>query len=167
MKGYAKEFPRLLFQDGVSSMTDISAGTKAGILFAVVIATLTKKGKEDLLNDARLTETKYLNMIEAFELLLCYWTWFKKEEFWSIHDMDALQCARISIFKTINKPKHLFPRLSGNQWKIPKLHEQLHIAHNIYLYGCHQNIHTGPQEHNHIANTKKPSQHTQKKKMQF
>ena len=43
----------------------------------------------------------------------------------------------------------------------------MHIAFNILLYGCHLNIHTGPQEHNHIANSKKPSQRTQKRKHTF
>jgi len=167
MKAYSAEFPRLLFQDGVSSITDISAGTKVGILFAIVIAALTRNGREVLLNDAKLTDNSYFNMIEAFELLLCYWAWLKKEEFWDINDMDALQCAKSSIFKTINCLKYLFPRSAGNQWKIPKLHEQMHIAHNIKLFGSHLNIHTGPQEHNHIANSRKPSQPTQKRKRHF
>ena len=47
--------------------------------------------------------------------------------------------------------------------KIPKIHEQLHIAHNIYLFGAHQNVHSGPAEHNHIKITKKASQHVQKR----
>lgn len=72
MRAYATSFPRLLFQDGVSSITDISAGTKVGILFAIVIASLTRNGREILLDDAKLNERKYLNMIEVFELLLCY-----------------------------------------------------------------------------------------------
>ena len=84
-----------------------------------------------------------------------------------MNDMNALQCAKTSIFKTIDRLKHLFLRSTGNQWKIPKLHEQLHIAHNIFLFGSHQNIDTGPQEHNHIANSKGPSQHTQKRKHHF
>ena len=43
----------------------------------------------------------------------------------------------------------------------------MHIAYYIWLYGSHLNIHTGPQEHNHIANSKKPSQQTQKRKRDF
>ena len=74
-----------------------------------------------------------------------------------------------------NVQKHLYLKLSINwnnccqdhQWKISKLHKQLHFSHSIYLYGSHQNIHTGPQEHNHIANKKKPSKHTQKRKYNF
>ena len=67
----------------------------------------------------------------------------------------------------VNRLKRLFPRSTGSQWKIPKIHEQMHIAYNIHLYGSHQNIHTGPQEHNHIENTKKPSRCTQKRKYTF
>ena len=96
-------------------------------------------------------------MIGIFELLLCYWAWLKKEEYWDIHDTESLQCAKTSIFESINKLKQMFPRLAGEAWKIPKFHEQLHIAFYIWLYGSHLNIHTGPQEHNHILNAKKPS----------
>jgi hypothetical protein len=164
MKAYSADFPRLLFPDGVSSITNISAGTKVGILFAIVIAALTKDGQSVLLDDAKLITNRYSNMIEAFELLLCYWAWLKKEEYWDLNDNESLQCPKSSIFETFKRLKVLFPRSTGNQWKIPKLHEQLHVAYYIWLYGCHQNIHTGPQERNHIANSKKPSERTQKRK---
>ena len=50
------------------------------------------------------------------------------------------------------------PRAIGNKWDIVKMHEQLHVAENIKFFGAHQNVHTGPQEHNQIENTKNPSQ---------
>lgn len=106
-------------------------------------------------------------MTEAFELLLCYWAWLRKEEFWEIDNYDALYCAKASIFKTIHQLKHLFPCSSGNQWRIAKFHKQLHIAHNIHLFESHLNIHTGPQEHNYIANAKNPSKYIQKWKLTF
>jgi len=165
LKNYATEFPRLLFPDGVTSIADISAGTKVGILFAVVIAALTKDGKNVFQTHANLTTKKYNDMIEAFEMLLCYWAWLKKDEYWDCNDMKALECAKIAICKTVNQLVHLFPRSTGSQWNIPKLHEQLHIAHNIHLWGSHKNIHTGPQEHNHIDNAKKLVNRTSKKKL--
>src|SRR5688500_11202381 len=91
----------------------------------------------------------------------------KKEEFWKLNDHVALHAAKVSIHQTICQLKRLFLQSSGNQWKIAKFHKQLHVAYNIFLYGCHLNIHTGPQEHNHIANDKKPSQRTQKCKQNF
>ena len=35
------------------------------------------------------------------------------------------------------------------------------------MFGSHKNIHTGPAEHNHIENSKKPSLLTQKSKKLF
>ena len=57
------------------------------------------------------------------------------------------------------------PRSTGNNWEICKIHEQLHVAENIHYYGAHHNVHTGSQEHNHIANTKQPSKQVQRKKL--
>lgn len=167
MKAYAADYPRLLFPTSVSSISDISAGTKVGILFAIVVAALTRYGRDVLLHDANVDDNNYVDMIEAFELLLCYWAWLKKDEYWDCDDMDALQCAKTSICKTVNQLKRLFPRSSGSEWKIPKVHEQLHVAYNIHLWGSHQNIHTGPQEHNHIENSKRPSERTQKRQEKF
>ena len=122
-----------MFPDGVSSIKDISAGTKVGILFAIILAALTQDGKDVLLNEANISIKKQSDMIEAFEMLLCYWAWLKKEEYWACHDMDALQRAKTAICKTVSQLLLLFPRSSGCQWKIPKMHEQLHTAHNIYI----------------------------------
>ena len=87
----------LLVLERVSSITDISAQTKVGILFAIVITALTKNGKHILLANVHLTKNQYLNMIEAFELLLCYWEWLKKPEYWNINNMDALHTAKVII----------------------------------------------------------------------
>lgn len=70
-----------------------------GILFAIVIASLTKTSKGILLNDAKLSDKSYLDMIEAFESMLCYWSWLKKEEFWDINDHE--DC---------NVPKHPYSK---------------------------------------------------------
>ena len=166
MKSYMAAFPRLLFKDGMTTISDISAGTKMGILFSFVVASQTNDGRELLLKHEK-TATIYGDMIQVFEMLLCYWAWLKKEEYWHIKDSEALQIAKNAVWVLTNRLKRLFPRTSGQQWKIPKFHKQLHIAENIQLFGAHRNIHTGPQEHNHIENTKKPSERTQKRKAVF
>ena len=66
-----------------------------------------------------------------------------------------------SYYKNI---RDLFPRSTGSQWNIPKFHDQLHIPYNVYLFGAHQNVHTGPTEHNHIIHSKQPIKVTQKQK---
>ena len=112
-----------------------------GILFAFVIAALTIDGHNLLLNHDK-TSTIYGNMIQVFEMLLCYWAWLKKEEYWHINDFEGLQIAKNSIWVLITCLKELFPCNQGCQWNIPKIHEQLHIAFNIFLFGAHRNIHT-------------------------
>jgi len=50
MKGEMAEYPQLLFQDGLSTITRTSAETKVGIMFAIIIAALTHDGHQILLN---------------------------------------------------------------------------------------------------------------------
>ena len=166
MKSYMDTFPRLLYKDGLTNITEISAGTKMGILFAFVVAAQTNDGYK-ILHKQKETSENYVNMINAFEMLLCYWSWLKKEEYWDCQDMDALEIANEAIRVTVKMLKVLFPCTKGCEWNIPKMHEQLHVAANILLYGAHRNIHTGPQEHNHIENVKHPSKRSQKQKAVF
>src|SRR5687768_3613859 len=161
MKSYMAAFPRLLFKDGVTTITDISAGTKIGILFTFVVAAQTNDGRS-LLKKHDKTASIYGDMIQVFEMLLCYWAWLKKEEYWYRNDSEAFETAKTAIWVLTHRLQTLFPRKL--LWKIPKLHEQLHIAMYILLFGAHRNVHTGSAEHNHIENTKKPSERTQKHK---
>ena len=115
MRSYMDSFPRLLYKDGLSNITDISAGTKMGILFALVVAAQTIDGY-NVLQTQKKTSDCYDNMIKAFEMLLCYWAWLKKEEYWDCHDKDALESAKKAINKTTRKLKVLFPHTEGSQW---------------------------------------------------
>ena len=45
----------------------------------------------------------------------------------------------------------LWPRQDGLQWSLTKLHEQFHVPYDIHRHGNHYNVHSGPQEHNHIS----------------
>lgn len=166
MKSFMSEFPWLLFKDGVTTISDISAGTKMGILFAIVVAAQTIDGY-NLFQKKKKTSKIYGDMVHVFEMLCSYWDWLKKDEYWHKTDVEALQNAKNAIWVLTNQLKTLFPCSKGCQWRIPKLHEQLHIAFLILLFGAHRNVHTGPQEHNHIENAKKPSEQTQKCKAIF
>ena len=121
MRSYMDSFPRLLYKDGLTNITDISAGTKMGILFAFVVAAQTIDGY-NILHMQKETSENYANMINAFEMLLCYWVWLKKEEFWDCHDKDALEVAKKAICVTTKKLKVLFPRSKGSQWYVVERH---------------------------------------------
>ena len=73
--------------------------------------------------------------------------------------MDALYTAKESIHQLIQRLKLLYPRSVGNQWRIPQIHEQLHIAHNTYLFGAHQNATTMKLQKKQVNMFKKESKH--------
>lgn len=97
-------------------------------------------------------------------MILCYHAWLKLESYWKQSDTETFDAAQKAIEKLLNQIIELMPRTSGNKWHVAKIHEQLHVAENINFFGAHWNVHTGPQEHNHIFNTKKPSKQVQRKK---
>ena len=160
-------FPRLLFTNGISSLTELKADDKVGIIFCVIIAALQAEGKEILVKYASLENVTYRNIIYVFELMLCYRAWLKKDTYWYIEDNEALLRAQDAIETLLKEITTLIPRKTGNNWDIVKIHEQLHVAENIVFFGAHRNVHTGPQEHNHIQNTKKPSKQVQRNKCTF
>lgn len=156
--------PRLLFKDGVSDLANTSAATKVGMMFAMVIGSITRDGKHAF---DKLSEDEYHDIIYAFEQLLCYWAWLKNDQHWLKKDKTQFEAAKTAIAKMLNELVNCMPRLKGNGWDIPKMHEQLHVASNIMLFGSHKNIHTGPTEKNHIELSKKTARRTQLRKATF
>lgn len=158
-------YPRLLYTNGISGMTDLKAEDKVGIIFCVIVSFLQLEVKEILINTGKMKADKYVDILYIFEMMICYRAWLKQDKFWKRDDNLAFLTAREAIEKLLKSIVKLMPRSTGNNWDISKIHEQLHVAENIKFFGAHQNVHTGPQEHNHIANTKKPSKLVQRRKL--
>lgn len=102
--------------------------------------------------------------MNTLEQMSAYRAWLKLEHYWERDDTTTLYDVQKAIETLIKQIIKFIPRTTGNHWAIAKIHEQLHIALNILFYGAHRNVHTGPQEHNHIENTKKPAKQVQRKK---
>ena len=75
--GTATDMPRLLFKDGITTITNVTASTNVGIM---VILSLTDKGAHYF--EQVLGATKANQMHYVFQQLLCYWVWLKKEFHW-------------------------------------------------------------------------------------
>jgi hypothetical protein len=72
--------PRLLVKDGISTLTKLLAATKAGMMFALVVAAVTCDGKHAF---RKLSDEAYNDILYAFEQCLCYWAWLKKDDHWN------------------------------------------------------------------------------------
>jgi hypothetical protein len=155
-------FPRLRWLDGVTSLTHLTGDQKTGKFFAVAVLSDTQAGKE-FFSEAFGSETKWQDMNEVFQMLLCYWAWLKRETFWPLHDTEAETAALTAIQVMITRLTRLWPRTDGNCWDLPKIHAQFHVTRNIARFGNQLNVHSGPQEHNHIELSKEPAKHTQRR----
>ena len=91
--------PRLLWKDGICSLTDLTAGDRVGIMLTVFVISLTDTGKLFLENQFG-SKTIVRNMKTVFVKLLCYWSWLKNPhignvmitKLWNMCNMLSLIC---------------------------------------------------------------------------
>ena len=74
--GSDKEMPRLLWQNGVTTLTDLNASQKVGILMTITVVALTEEGSQFF--NTILGVDVARSMLEVFQTLLTYWMWLKK-----------------------------------------------------------------------------------------
>ncbi len=152
------EAPRLMFKDGISSLSNTPGCDRAGMVFALTISSLTRDGQSAF---ARLEDTETVEITYALEMLLCYWAWLKKDKYWQLDSVDQLEAVKDAVSTMLHELITCIPRFKGNGWNIPKIHEQLHVPFYIQMFGAHRNLHTGVTEHNHITLSKEPAARTQ------
>ena len=73
--------PRLLWKDGITNLTDLTASQKVGIMFTIVVMSLQSDGIEffdHVLEKPKITD----DMRQCFQMMLCYWMWLKKKKYW-------------------------------------------------------------------------------------
>jgi hypothetical protein len=141
--------PRLLWKDGVTSLTDLSAKMKVGIMFTIIVVSLQEEGIKFLTH--MLGSPQRLNdMRQAFQMLLSYWVWLKRDTYWKRGDKKAKEAARTAISVMLRELMRLWPRERGQGWEKAKIHEELHVPDDIERNGAPQDSHTGPTEHDHI-----------------
>lgn len=147
--GY-KVFPRCTWPDGVTGLAKLTGDQRVGKMFAILLVALTEDGKTfftKYLPGGRLT---WRRMVYCFEQMLCYWAWLKQDHYWMAGDEEACEAATKSIKIMAKQLQVLWPRLKGLKWALTKLHEMFHVPRDIQRNGKHYNVHSGPQEHNHL-----------------
>lgn len=144
-------FPRLIWQDGVTTITQLTGDLKVGKMFAISVVASTLEGEQFFTEVLEGGEATWKKMLYVFQQILCYWTWLKQDTFWLASDTTARDNASTSIRVMMQQLQALWPRKAGLEWNLTKLHEQFHVPEDIHRNGRHKNVHTGPQEHNHIT----------------
>jgi hypothetical protein len=156
-------FPRFMWKEGVSTLTMLTGDQKVGKMFAVTVLAATRRGEAFFTTHLGGT-LQWQRMLYCFSQVLSYWAWLKQDTYWECGDTTARDEARDAIDTMIRQLQTLFPRDDGLGWNLTKVHEQRHVPDDIHRHGAHYNVHSGPQEHNHIENGKKAAERTQKRK---
>ena len=169
--GSDPQMPRLIWKDGVTSITQMPARQKVGLMLTIVIIAQTEAGRELLvpaLSDPRDNQSaatkRYYKMVYVFQMMLAYWSWLRQPSYWKRGDHEARSEAKAAIRRMLWELKRLWPRRMGNAWKKAKFHEPLHVPDDIERNGAPGNTHTGPSEHNHIFHVKRPVRNTQRRR---
>lgn len=146
--GY-KGFPRCIWLDGVTTLAKLTGDHRVGKMFAVLLVALTEDGEKFFTQ--HLGSVTWRRMVYCFEQMLCYWAWLKQDHYWMTDDIAACEEATKSIRIMARQLQVLWPRRKGLKWALTKLHEMFHVPLDIHRNGKHYNVHSGPQEHNHMS----------------
>jgi hypothetical protein len=144
-------FPRCTWPDGVTSLARLTGDQRVGKMFAILLVALTKEGQAFFEKYLPGGNNTWQRLVYCFEQMLCYWAWLKQDHYWMANDEEACQAAIKSIRIMARQLQTLWPRREGLQWALTKLHEMFHVPRDIHRNGKHYNVHSGPQEHNHMA----------------
>lgn len=104
----------------------------------------------------------FKNFIQCIEQLLAFHAWYKstKPFIWNkLREQQALRSIR-TMLKLL---KSIFPRESGNGWRLQKFHELLHLPYDISNFGSAKNFDTGIMENRLIHVGKHNAKLTQKR----
>jgi hypothetical protein len=147
--GSEKSFPRLLWKDGISNLTLVEACYRVGIMFTIVMFSLTDSGKK--MFEAALGADLTKKMRKVFQRLLIYWQYLHKKSFWQIDDHETRAKVRDAIRQLLNELVTLWPRHTGQGWCLAKFHEQLHVVDDIQRNGPPGGTNTHVTEHHHVG----------------
>lgn len=161
-----KDYPRVTFTHGITSLTYMTHAEKVGILMVLVIILATVEGRQILLDNGNFdNERAVLDWLELFELFLCFDAWTHHGKMWTIGANPQVPAdeglAVESIVKMLKTLSKTADRAEGNGWKISKFHEQLHLPWYITRYGHPMNYDSGRCEHNHKDLCKRPGKTAQ------
>ncbi len=70
------------FLQVVSGMTELKADDRVGIIFCMIIASLQVEGKQILMQNPKIDDEKYCDILYVFEAMLCYRAWLKLDKYW-------------------------------------------------------------------------------------
>ena len=101
--------------------------------------------KEDVVR-----KCSFFDFVELTEALLCFHAWYKMDDHeYLCRSSDRKKQTKVlheSMQRLLSMVRLYLPRKNGNQWKIQKFHDLLHLARDVERFGSPRNFDAGPLE---------------------
>ena len=136
-------YPSADFSNGVTTLTNITATERLGLVFRFVILAQYDEGWNilqvalDQYDKAQLFEG-----INVFECMLCLDEWMNQHTFWNAQTYARSKRAAYKAIVTLMEMCKTHIPLTGSKtsWKFPKFHELLHILDDMERFGAPVNF---------------------------
>ena len=158
-----KMYPSTDFCNGITNLKKLTLTERHGLVFLFVIIFLYDEGYDILDETLReKTTTTLPDVINLFEMILCFDAWIRMPTFWS-RDSEAEMkvSAQDSIRNLMKLCQEYIPTVNANKWNIPKFHELLHIVDDISRFGAPMNYSADRPESLVIPAAKLPGRRAQ------
>ena len=174
-----KNFPRIGFSRGLTNLTLITHDEWAGVVFTLALVAISKDGRELMLRVAKRNSDKEKaaekkraaeaeeiptgvycgpnDMLDILESILSFHAWYKCGHPFPVRTNAEKEAILKAVREMLYDITTTLPRHAGNGWKLQKLHDLLHLALDMLLFGSPLNWDTGPCENNLITFAKNPA----------
>ena len=83
-----------MFKDGISSLKNTPGCDRAGMVFALATASLTRDGHGAF---SRLDKDITRDISYTLEMMLCYWAWLKQDTYWKTDSTSQLEIVKNAV----------------------------------------------------------------------
>eukprot|EP00980_Cylindrotheca_fusiformis_P015816 scaffold4629_cov75-Cylindrotheca_fusiformis.AAC.1 len=157
-----RDLPRTKFKNSLFSTTKKAGHEHAGVLLNLLLAMLSDRGRQILLEHRTINEGPLEDKVYLFELALCFESWLRKD----VYHRSELENLQEGLNHYVDHVRNTCHR-KGMGPLLIKNHLVLHVPEYIDRWGPPAGWDSGPSESHHKTEVKIPANNTQRRQASF
>jgi hypothetical protein len=166
-----RSFPRTSFPHGFSNVTRLQGHEYVGCLFLSVLVLSSRPWQFVIARFTRKKQERIKQFLDLFHTLLALHSFTKTKrlprDMFRVYRGETESRASNAIRICVQKFKTVLKRKKGNGTKLTKVHQMLHVAYYIDMFGSAYNWYGSPCESSHKFFVKEPGKKTQRRPDNF
>eukprot|EP00978_Attheya_sp_CCMP212_P024024 scaffold74772_cov53-Attheya_sp.AAC.1 len=160
-----RSFPRTSSSHGFSNVTRLQGHEYVGCLFLSVLVLSSRPWQSVMVRFTPKKQERVKQFLDLFQTLLALHSFAKTKklprEMFRVYKGESESRASNAIHICVQKFRTVLKRKKGNGTKLTKVHQMLHVAYYIDMFGSAINWYGSPCESLHKYFVKRPGQKTQ------